>query len=107
MTLLISVHLAPTGTFIHPSLFLLDETVASMANIVNSLPYCESLRSQAKVSIPNTEQDFWNIHKEIEARTEVRHARILVCGLTEVGKSTLINAALGKKIVSPPEHELE
>jgi len=79
--------------------FLLDETVASMANIVNSIPYCEALRSQVSFSIPNSEQDFWNIHKEIAARKEIRHARIVVCGLTEVGKSTLINAALGKTMV--------
>ncbi|KAE8449830.1 hypothetical protein EG329_007307 [Mollisiaceae sp. DMI_Dod_QoI] len=64
---------APTGTFIHPSVFLLDETVASMANI---------------------------------------HPRIVVCGLTEVGKSTLINAALGKKMSQeskghqPGEHDI-
>lgn len=43
--------------------------------------------------MPNSDQDFWNIHKEI------RHARIVVCGLTEVGKSTLIKAVLGKKMV--------
>jgi ribosome biogenesis GTPase A len=70
-----------------------------MANIVNSMPYCEALRSQVSFSIPNTKQDFWNIHKEIAARKEIRHPRIVVCGLTEVGKSTLINAALGKKMV--------
>jgi T6SS, Phospholipase effector Tle1-like, catalytic domain len=99
ITFLTSDYLAPSGTFIHPSVFLLDETVASMANIVNSVPYCEALRSQVSFSIPNSEQDFWNIHKEIAARKEIRHPRIVVCGLTEVGKSTLINAALGKKMV--------
>ncbi len=57
------------------------------------------MRSQVKFSIPNSEQDFWNIHKEIAARKVIRHPRIVVCGLTEVGKSTLINAALGKKMV--------
>lgn len=94
-----SHYLAPTGTYIHPSVFLLDETVATVAFIVNSIPYCEALRAQARFSIPNSEQDFWNIHKEIAARTKIRHARIVVCGLTEVGKSTLINAAFGKKMV--------
>ncbi|KUJ07614.1 uncharacterized protein LY89DRAFT_691686 [Mollisia scopiformis] len=104
---------ARSGTFIHPSVFLLDETVASIANTVNATPYCEALRSQAVFSVPNSEQNFWNIHKELAAKKEIQYPRIVVCGMTEVGKSTLINAALGKKMTQeskghqPGEHDIQ
>ena len=56
------------------------------------------LGEDAHSSLPY--QAFWNGRDPVEVQ-ELRSLRILVCGITGIGKSTLINRIFGVEVVSP------
>lgn len=83
---------ASAGSFIYSSVFLLDETVASVMNSSICLAVVMTCVLKSNSPCQDCGQDFWNIHKEIAAGSEVRQPRIVVCGQTEGGRSMLINS---------------
>lgn len=93
---------APQGTIIHPSVYLLlDEYLYAVLNNKDfpSLDFIESWRPKimgVEHELPN--QGFWNDRALFDI--EQPHAiRVLVCGNTGIGKSTLINRVFGVEIV--------
>ncbi len=95
---------APQGTIIHPSVYLLlDEHIhiALEAKELKLQRYLADWRERmlgSQYGVVNT--GFW-LDDEPDDTPDPGAIRILVCGNTGVGKSTLINKVFGVKVVSP------
>lgn len=90
---------APQGTIVHPSaylimdeyhLFKLDESSATIQSCLAKWRY----RMMGDLDgLPN--RGFWNLNQPENPNLKPGAIRILVCGNTGVGKSTLINTVFG------------
>lgn len=94
---------APQGTIIHPSVYLfLDQNIGvSLATKELKLQrHIEDWREKmlgSKSGVVNT--DFW-LGEDDDDDLDLGAIRVLVCGNTGVGKSTLINKTFGVDVVS-------
>ncbi|KAK6853685.1 hypothetical protein PG995_010497 [Apiospora arundinis] len=93
---------APQGTIIHPSVYLiLDEHMSTCLNVQNDPFYKHLLKWRLNSlglddrfpEIPN--MGFWNMGPSTNEPEDFGAIRILVCGNTGVGKSSLINKIFG------------
>jgi Uncharacterized alpha/beta hydrolase domain (DUF2235) len=94
----ILTHVAPQGTIIHPSVYqLLDEYLVT-ALTKDALAHRENLEKwRSKMLGEKSDllnQGFWTERSALEIE-DLKSIRILVCGNTGVGKSTLINQVFG------------
>lgn len=98
---------APQGTIIHPSVYFCLDEVVSCASIFSKMPARARIESW-RAKMLGTEhrilnQGFWNDEESLE-NPHLKAVRILVCGNTGVGKSTIINRVFAvesnKQVVS-------
>ncbi|KZF26032.1 hypothetical protein L228DRAFT_3439 [Xylona heveae TC161] len=98
----------PQGTVIHPSVFLLmDESInisldTKDLKLHNSIEHCRKQVMGTKSNILNT--GFWNDQPTPEF-DHLGAIRVLVCGNTGVGKSTLINKVFGVPLTGESSRE--
>lgn len=88
---------APQGTILHPSVYLIFDEYCHIFLNSKQLAFrshIEKWRSYVIVS----QSEFWN-DREVLNIEEPGVIRILVCGNTGVGKSSLINEVFGVKVV--------
>ena len=90
---------AAQGTLIHPSVYLIFEVYPHVAVSSGDLSYRKSIEELRDCSIPPTQAVFWNEDAPILQEEDTSPVRILVCGNTGVGKSTLINEVFGEVMV--------
>ena len=105
MTYLTCPVTAPQGTIIHPSVYLILDEHNGTSLTMKRFPFNEELeRWRGKTlgvrgRLPNI--GFWNFRRWIDSQ-KPGAVRILVCGNTGVGKSSLINKVFG---VAPGSEE--
>lgn len=88
--------LAAQGTIIHPSVYLVFDEHNTLFLASNALSFRNRIEQLRDTTL--TKDVFWE-EKEIVENTEPGAIRILVCGNTGVGKSTLINEVFGAELV--------
>jgi predicted GTPase len=89
--------IAPQGTILHPSVYLIFDEYCHVLLDSKDLAYRKDIEEwRSKILPSNTE--FWN-DREVTDIENVTAIRILVCGNTGVGKSSLINEVFGVRMV--------
>ncbi|KAI4127533.1 MAG: hypothetical protein LQ341_006781, partial [Variospora aurantia] len=86
---------AAQGTIIHPSVYLVFDEHNTLFLASNALSFRNRIEQLRDTTL--TKDVFWE-EKEIVDNTERGAIRILVCGNTGVGKSTLINEVFGSEL---------
>lgn len=104
-------HDAPQGTIVHPSVYLLlDEHISialdtKEAKLQRQLErWRDIMLGTNKSGMPNF--GFWGGGDEAEDAIDAGPIRVLVCGNTGVGKSTLINKTFGVDVVGPASFQI-
>lgn len=90
-------HKAAQGTILHPSVYLIFDENGNVFLDSKTLAFrndIEKLRS----TVITKDDVFWS-EREVVDIQEPGSIRILVCGNTGVGKSTLINEVFGAEVV--------
>ncbi|CZR67833.1 uncharacterized protein PAC_17732 [Phialocephala subalpina] len=87
----------PFGTFIHPSVFFMDNTQAYMIRAISKLSYAKILREQESF-VCEDHRKYWNVTSTIMQKREPEKPRILICGPSGTGKSSLINKFLNQSV---------
>ncbi|KAI6896472.1 hypothetical protein KC318_g10053 [Hortaea werneckii] len=94
---------APQGSIIHPSLYMLLDVDAAIAFASNRLGFQESIDCNRELMMGSNDrqitQGYWDSH-EVVAIEKPSAIRILVCGNSGVGKSTLINEVFGAELAA-------
>ncbi|KAL9611274.1 MAG: hypothetical protein Q9167_004071 [Letrouitia subvulpina] len=89
---------ASQGTIIHPSVYYCLDDLVPQVSILSKMPDRTGIENwRAKMlgtKHRNLDQGFWNDAEPLED-SNLKAIRILVCGNTGVGKSTLINRVFG------------
>ena len=90
---------APQGTIIHPSVYHCSDEFVVQTSSLSSMPDRGTIENW-RAKMLGTEhhvlnQGFWSDADPQENDDELKAIRILVCGNTGVGKSTLINQVFG------------
>jgi hypothetical protein len=88
---------APQGTILHPSVYLIFDEYCHVLLDSKDLAYRKNIDQWRSTIIP-MESEFWN-EREVMSIEEPAAIRILVCGNTGVGKSSLINEVFGVRVV--------
>lgn len=88
-----------SGVFIHPSVYHMDNRCPSMIRAINGLPYVDILRHSELTTVYEVSRQHWNVTNQIMQLRKIERPRILLCGPSGVGKTTLINAVLGEEVV--------
>ena len=95
--------LAPQGTIIHPSVYQIYDEYLHISLNKKVRAYREDIDQWSVKMLGQTNgllnQGFWIDRKRVEV-DDPSSIRILVCGNTGVGKSTLINQVFGVDVVS-------
>ena len=91
---------APQGTILHPSVYLVFDEYCHV--LLDSKELAN--RKQIEQWRPSLcAEEFW-IDRGVVNIEEPGAIRVLVCGNTGVGKSTLINEVFGAEVVSRKQH---
>ncbi|KAL8974701.1 MAG: hypothetical protein Q9197_001070 [Variospora fuerteventurae] len=91
---------AAQGTIIHPSVYLVFDEHNTLFLASNNISFRNRIEQLRDTTL--TKDVFWE-EKEIVDNTEPGAIRILVCGNTGVGKSTLINEVFGAELTAASE----
>ena len=83
----------PRGTIVHPSVYLIFDCHSQIWGSSRDLGYRNEIELFRSVAIPKTEDIFWD--QSPPQQNMIKEMRVLVCGNTGVGKSTLINRVFG------------
>lgn len=89
---------APQGTVVHPSVYFLFDEYYQVYGDSKDLAYRDNIQYWRDTTLGSS-RGFWD-HQEMMNIEELGAIRILVCGNTGVGKSTLINEVFGVDVVS-------
>lgn len=89
----------PSGTFIHPSIFWMDHNTPMIIRALNNFHLGQQIRKQEDF-IQERSREVWDLSDMLKQDKETEKPRILVCGESGAGKSTIINEFLGKDAVS-------
>ncbi|KAL8790123.1 MAG: hypothetical protein Q9213_000825 [Squamulea squamosa] len=94
----------PQGTILHPSVYLIFDEYRNVSLESRSLPFRYEIEEE-RSKVLTTEDVFWTQREQIaiEAPGAIR---ILVCGNTGVGKSTLINEVFGAEMTEVSDRTL-
>jgi predicted GTPase len=88
------------GTIIHPSVFFLQDTYPKFG-VREALQKVEDRLDEVRRQLRSVDHgDFlpWMVARSL--RTRYEQVRILICGRSGVGKSTLLNRIFGVDLVS-------
>jgi hypothetical protein len=96
-TMLITL-VAPQGTILHPSVYLIFDEFCHLLLNSKDLGYRDYIDQWKPTILPSPEFEFWN-EREIMTIEDPGAIRILVCGNTGVGKSSLVNEVFGVTVV--------
>ncbi|MCJ1378236.1 hypothetical protein MMC17_001333 [Xylographa soralifera] len=83
----------PRGTIVHPSVYLIFDCHPQIWGSSRDLGYRNEIELFRSVAIPKTDDIFWD--QSPPQQNMIKEMRVLVCGNTGVGKSTLINRVFG------------
>jgi len=89
---------APQGTILHPSVYLIFDEFCHLLLNSKDLGYRDYIDQWKPTILPSPEFEFWN-EREIMTIEDPGAIRILVCGNTGVGKSSLVNEVFGVTVV--------
>jgi len=78
----------------------MDSKRSDIIRAINIFPCSQQLRDSVS-TITESDQLHWNMTEEISQIRRPAKPRILVCGYSGVGKSSLINAVLDREVVGP------
>ncbi|KAI7328893.1 hypothetical protein KC315_g6422 [Hortaea werneckii] len=82
------------GTFIHPSVYMIDETEVQISiNLLDYSFHTDILTFKANIEW-GAEELFWK-HPTEDIDGRLKAVRILICGEAGIGKSTLLNRSFG------------
>ena len=96
---LAEIHIGPQGTIIHPSVYYIFDVYCHVHLDSKELEYRSQIEQWKHKALPTeSPQEFWDA-PAIKMADEPKAIRILVCGNTGVGKSTLINNVFGVQVV--------
>ncbi|KAG9672069.1 glycoside hydrolase, partial [Aureobasidium melanogenum] len=85
----------PLGCIIHPSVYLIMDVYARFGIELAMKPFEKDIDRFRNEQHPNMRDPWLTLQTEAVPQTSVKACRILVCGRTGVGKSTLINKVFG------------
>ncbi|KAG9949285.1 hypothetical protein KCU85_g4404, partial [Aureobasidium melanogenum] len=85
----------PFGCIIHPSVYLIMDVYARFGIELAMKPFAKDINRFRNEQHPNMRDPWLTLQTETIPQTSVKACRILVCGRTGVGKSTLINKVFG------------
>lgn len=91
--------LEPFGCIIHPSVYLIMDIYARFGIELAMRRFEKDINRFRNEQHPNTRDPWVTLQTEAAPQTSVKACRILVCGRTGVGKSTLINRVFGVPMV--------
>ena len=89
-----------SGTFIHPSVFLFDFTDLFIVQVVSMMSFGAKLREEQRFTILPNHELFWALNKELLVCSRADRPRILLCGQTHSGKTSLIGSVLERELDS-------
>ncbi|RSL51373.1 hypothetical protein CEP54_011455 [Fusarium duplospermum] len=104
---------ATTATIIHPSVFWADDMTPLGIEFLNPLTCASTIRQAIKEIDIRPESLYWNLHHTRVVNLERSRPRVLICGPSGVGKSTLINEILGEEVslassgLNSVQHEID
>ena len=93
----------PVGTIIHPSVYMILDEYCHVQLDSKNLKYRQKIDNWKPSFLPSREDAPWNTYDSIGIQ-EAGAVRILVCGNTGIGKSTLINGVFGAEVVGRDLH---
>ncbi|RSL69395.1 hypothetical protein CEP53_002237 [Fusarium sp. AF-6] len=89
---------ATSATIVHPSVFWADDMTPLGINFLNPLTCASTIRQAIKEIDIRPESLYWNLHHTRVVDLERSRPRVLICGPSGVGKSTLVNEILGQEV---------
>ncbi|KAJ4217600.1 hypothetical protein NW759_008909 [Fusarium solani] len=87
-----------TATIVHPSVFWADDVTPLGIRYLNPLSCSNKVRQTIKDINIRPESLYWNLHHTRVVSLQRNRPRVLICGPTGVGKSTLVNEVLGEEV---------
>ncbi|RSL99869.1 hypothetical protein CDV31_012003 [Fusarium ambrosium] len=101
------------ATIIHPSVFWADDITPLGIKFLNPLTCANKIRQAIKDLNIRPESLYWNLHHTRLVNLERSRPRVLICGPSGVGKSTLVNEVLGDEVslassgIDSVQHEID
>lgn len=77
----------------------MDHKYPAMVRTINELTYAELLRNEEDFIVKRCRR-MWDLERAVRVKREVTRPRLLICGQTSAGKSSLINKIFGQDVVS-------
>ncbi|RSL95177.1 hypothetical protein CEP52_012181 [Fusarium oligoseptatum] len=104
---------ATAATIVHPSVFWADDMTPLGIHFLNPLNCASTIRQAIKEIDIRPESLYWNLHHTRVVDLERSRPRVLICGPSGVGKSTLVNEILGEEVslassgLNSVQHEID
>ena len=95
---------APQGTIIHPSVYLVLEEYPGCLLGTKEMPDRQHIENWRNMALTSSD-GFWNEQGELSLDVERIPIRVLVCGNTGVGKSTLVNKIFGEEVTTSSDRK--
>ena len=92
---------APLDRFIHPSVYFLDNRYMFVIRTLNTQTAARQIRKDIAFFSQDT-REYLELGGHLQQNREAEYPRILLCGPSTIGKSTLINLILGTQVVGLP-----
>lgn len=87
------------GSFIHPSAYLVLDHCIQIFQKSHDWPFLSDLNADRAKVITHEQEVFWSRPIDDPDR-KIDRVRILICGSSGAGKSTIVNKTFGREVVS-------
>ncbi|KAL9079902.1 MAG: hypothetical protein Q9157_001241 [Trypethelium eluteriae] len=95
---------APQGTIIHPSVYLILEEYPGCLLGTKEMTDRQHIENWRNMALTSSE-GFWSEQGDLSLEVERIPIRVLVCGNTGVGKSTLVNKIFGEEVTTSSDRK--